>query len=389
MLDILKEYPEQDIEGYKDEDQIRHQKKKLKLWLDAFDNSNNPFLKQIKDIFLNRINSNDVLKTIKCHEIEILRVSELEKGISDFKKLLNINDINRIPITGSRILSNKESSVLDSKSSDDIGKAHVLIGSILEIVDAAAKASCEFKQTNDVLRLQANIENEKIAYYKNAQEVLTSKVAKMKSRHEVSEKERFQEINNGATTISNLELEEKRLIERLKQVREELVSAKKNQSDMKDRTLFGRLAEKTKISIVSKDVAKCENLISETALNQNMFNLFSQCIQYMIKDDSFNGSDEMPLKKKRLSDNNESFSPVDLLKVSKSNELIEKIISWLKDYGSISSSVFARYLYEGISVSRIIMKKYANHEIFSNKDDLADFMKSLKYVRNASPKKIP
>jgi hypothetical protein len=74
MLDILKEYPEQDIEGYKDEDQIRHQKKKLKLWLDAFDNSNNPFLKQIKDIFLNKINSNDVLKTIKCHEIEILRV---------------------------------------------------------------------------------------------------------------------------------------------------------------------------------------------------------------------------------------------------------------------------------------------------------------------------
>lgn len=388
MLDVLKDYPEQDIETCKDDGQNRYQKKKVKVWLDAFDNSTNPFLKQIKEIFINRINSNDILKTIKSHEIEILRVSELEKGISEVKKLFNINDIERIPITGSRNLSNKEPSILNSKSSDDIGKAHVLIGSILEIVDAAAKASCEFKQTTDVLRLQAKIENENIAYYKDAKEVLSRKVAKMKSKHEVSEKERFQEINDGAAAISNLESEEKRLIERLKQVREEIVSAKKNQSDMKDRTLFGRLAEKTKISIVSKDVAKCENLISETVLNQNIFNLFSQSIKYMIHDDGFNGdNDEMPSKKKRLSDD-ESFSPVDLLKVSKSSELIEKIISWLREYGSISSSVFARYLYEGISVSRIIMKKYANHEIFSNKDDLAEFMKSLKYIRIASPKKI-
>ena len=38
--------------------------------------------------------------------------------------------------------------------------------------------------------------------------------------------------------------------------------------------------------------------------------------------------------------------------------LIQKILSWLKSYGPVSSPVFDRYLYEGISVSRIIMKKY-------------------------------
>jgi hypothetical protein len=229
--------------------------------------------------------------------------------------------------------SREDCDVVDNEVNEvkfKIPSNHIILGDMLGLIDSKVKNSCQLAQASDTVRIRTSTEDDKIIHFKEANNVLKQRMKLLQKRHKISEKNRKEDIENSNNNLLNMEREEKELVDKLKKVREEINSSKKDIADLEDRSLLGKLAEKAKLSIVTKENDHCNELLDVSYSNIEMlkeFNLF--------------------------------VTSFDVNYDSAANDSCSKIVNMVeKLFQSTPSVLYARFMYEGLRLTAHLLEKY-------------------------------
>lgn len=280
--------------------------------------------------------------------------------------------------------NDSEESEHDTKvqvESDSSSSGRELLCSILGVVDAKVRTSNQLAQIHDTVRVKNAVEERRIKQFTGAGDVLSQRVHFLQTKHAAAEGARDQSQTESLTLISNMEIEEKELSDKLKRIRDDLASAKRTLGESVEIAKLARLSEKARIYFAAKESKKCGEMLTVAERNRELLSKFKVYITAITKSSTaragagaghsretqgdgegqrakvprLEGTESERKSSKRISSNNSD--SVNLMR--KLSQWIEKSQSQSKESDASRTVLFTRLLYEGMRLSRHLLSKYA------------------------------
>ena len=277
--------------------------------------------------------------------------------------------------------NDSEESEHDTKvqvENDNSSSGRELLCSILGVVDAKVRTSNQLAQIHDTVRVKNAVEERRIKQFTGAGDVLSQRVHFLQTKHAAAESARDVSHTESLALISNMEIEEKELSDKLKRIRDDLANAKRTLGETVEVAKLARLSEKARIYFAAKESKKCGEMLTVAERNRELLSKFKAYITALTKSSTaraghsgeiqgegdagqrakvpkLEGTESERRASKRTSSN--SNDSVNLMR--KLSQWVEKSHTQSKESDASRTVLFSRLLYEGMRLSRHLLSKYA------------------------------
>jgi hypothetical protein len=171
-------------------------------------------------------------------------------------------------------------------SSNHVTAEASMLTSILRPVDAKLRACSQFQEASETVRFGLQRSSRRVQAYGESLESLKGRLSGFQEQFDTHEVTRNEHAAVAGKEISDLQEEERRLVELLSKVRQSLSTVKRQHSSVLEEDNQQRFREKIKIYRTSKDLELCTDLLSRSERSKEVYSQFNEFLGLILKHDS-------------------------------------------------------------------------------------------------------